>query len=49
MNQLLVINHSQMFLGWSLDWWKYKNIWKRPITQDDEKAVRMITKHLGLE
>lgn len=33
----------------ALDWWKYKNIWKRPITQDDEKAVRMITKHLGLE
>lgn len=32
----------------AIDWWKFKNIWKRPITQDDEKAVRMITKKLGL-
>lgn len=30
----------------SIDWWKYKNIWKRPITQDDSKACRMIQKRL---
>jgi hypothetical protein len=26
----------------AVDWWKYKVIWKRPITKDDEKALRMI-------
>jgi hypothetical protein len=26
----------------AIDWWKYKVIWKRPITEDDEKALRMI-------
>lgn len=25
-----------------IDWWKYKVIWKRPITQDDTKAYKMI-------
>lgn len=25
-----------------IDWWKFKNIWKRPITKDDAKAYRMI-------
>lgn len=26
----------------AVNWWKYKNIWKRPIAKDDEKALRMI-------
>lgn len=30
----------------AIDWWKYKNIWKRPVEEDDAKALRMITKHL---
>jgi hypothetical protein len=25
-----------------VDWWKYKVIWKRPVTQDDTKAYKMI-------
>jgi len=32
----------------SIDWWKFKNIWKRPITQDDKKAVRMIQQKLKI-
>jgi hypothetical protein len=33
---------------WSaVEWWKTKNQWKRPIHQDDAKALRMITKHLS--
>lgn len=32
---------------WSLvDWWKFKNVWKRPIEKDDAKALRMIEKRL---
>jgi hypothetical protein len=30
----------------AVDWWKHKNKWKRPIDQDDAKALRMIEKHL---
>lgn len=30
----------------AIDWWKFKNQWKRPIAQDDAKALRMIVKHL---
>jgi len=26
----------------AINWWKHKNIWKRPIMEDDAKAVRMI-------
>lgn len=26
----------------TVDWWKFKNMWKRPINKDDEKALRMI-------
>ncbi len=26
----------------AIDWWKHKNIWKRPITKDDALALRMI-------
>ena len=29
-----------------VDWWKFKNMWKRPIDKDDSKALRMITKRL---
>lgn len=32
---------------WSaIDWWKNKVIWKRPITKDDAKALRMIKSKL---
>jgi hypothetical protein len=32
---------------WSaIDWWKFKNLWKRPIDKDDSKALRMIIKHI---
>ncbi len=27
-------------------WWKHKNIWQRPIRQDDAKALRMIERRL---
>jgi len=30
-------------------WWKTKNIWKRPIMEDDAKALRMIRKRLERE
>ena len=30
----------------TIDWWKYKNMWKRPIDKDDTKALRMIVKKL---
>ena len=30
----------------AVDWWKYKNIWKRPIREDDKKAWRMIRKRI---
>lgn len=30
----------------TIDWWKFKNMWKRPIDKDDAKALRMITKKL---
>lgn len=33
----------------AIDWWKYKNIWKRPITEDDTKAVRMIKQRLNIK
>jgi hypothetical protein len=26
----------------AVNWWKYKNIWKRPIREEDAKALRMI-------
>ena len=32
---------------WELvEWWKYKNTWKRPIDSDDAKALRMIESEL---
>ncbi len=30
----------------AVEWWKYKNKWKRPLEQDDAKALRMIEKKL---
>lgn len=34
-------------LIWSaIDWWKHKNIWKRPITKDDALALRMIERRI---
>lgn len=30
----------------SIDWWKFKNEWKRPIEKDDELALRMIEKRI---
>lgn len=34
------------FLQESINWWKTKVIWKRPITEDDAKAWRMIKSRL---
>lgn len=35
---------------WELvDWWKFKNKWKRPIDKDDAKALRMIERKLKKE
>jgi hypothetical protein len=32
---------------WKLvEWWKYKNKWKRPVDKDDAKALRMIERKL---
>lgn len=37
-------------LVWAaVEWWKNKVIWKRPITQDDAKALRMIEARLRRE
>ena len=33
----------------SIDWWKFKNMWKRPIDKDDAKALRMIIKRIFKE
>lgn len=33
----------------AVNWWKTKNIFKRPLTQDDAKAWRMIKRHLGIK
>lgn len=30
----------------TISWWKYKNIWKRPITKDNVLAYRMIIKQI---
>jgi hypothetical protein len=30
----------------AIDWWKFKNMWKRPIDKDDTKALRMITNRI---
>lgn len=33
----------------AVDWWKFKNQWKRAIASDDAKALRMIEKRLSNE
>lgn len=40
-------NKSESEVLAAIDWWKFKNQWKRPIAQDDAKALRMIIKHLN--
>jgi hypothetical protein len=30
----------------AVEWWKFKNKWKRPIAEDDAKALRMIERRL---
>lgn len=30
----------------AVDWWKHRNIWKRPLAGDNAKAWRMIRRHL---
>jgi len=30
----------------AVNWWKIKNKWKRPIREDDNKALRMIEKRV---
>lgn len=30
----------------AVEWWKYKNKWKRPLEEDDAKALRMIERRL---
>ena len=40
---------SEKLICEAIDWWKFKNIWKRPITEDDVKAVRMIKKKLHIK
>lgn len=36
------MNDAKRQIDDAIDWWKYKNIWKRPISNDDAKALRMI-------
>lgn len=43
------LNIGEKAISAAIDWWKYKNIWKRPITEDDTKAVRMIKLKLHLK
>lgn len=31
----------------AIEWWKYKNKWKRPVAEDDAKALRMIENKLN--
>ncbi len=30
----------------TVDWWKHKNIWQRPVMEDDAKALRMIKRRV---
>ena len=36
----------EKIIGELIDWWKYKNKWKRPISKNDELAMKMIEKRL---
>jgi len=39
-------NKDEKSVWEAVEWWKYKNKWKRPIEQNDAKALRMIEKRL---
>jgi len=39
-------NVGELEVWRAIDWWKTKNIWKRPIMKDDAKALRMIERRL---
>lgn len=39
---IVISDYFKQEIQEAIDWFKYKNIWKRPITQDDAKATRMI-------
>lgn len=41
-----VTNKTQEEVEKTLYWWKNKNKWKRALSQDDEKAYRMIVDKL---
>jgi hypothetical protein len=43
----LEFNCSEKVIWEAINWWKHKVIWKRPLTKDDAKAVRMIKKRLS--
>jgi hypothetical protein len=49
--QLLYQNEEggELYSYGTSDWWKFKNKWKRPIDQDDVKALRMIERKLKYE
>jgi hypothetical protein len=44
--ELLSKTYSRIKIKEAIDWWKFKNKWKRPIDKDDKKAYRMIRKKL---
>ena len=39
-------NELRKIIEKNIDWWKLKNKWKRPISEDDTKALRMIKKRI---
>jgi len=41
------IGYTEQEIWGGVAWWKFKNIWKRPLTQDDAKAWRMIRARLA--
>lgn len=41
-NQRVSMEDIEKIVLEAIEWWKFKVIWKRPITKDDEKALRMI-------
>jgi len=40
----IIVNEEKVWEA--VNWWKNKVIWKRPITKDDAKALRMIKSKL---
>lgn len=41
------LNVDEKIVWKAVDWWKFKNKWKRRIDSDDAKALRMIEKHIN--